>query len=492
MDQKLERINHILKSQQRPISDWPKIGYEELIRYCQSSYNQLPPVFTDGSFIVYKNEGNSGIPRHWHYIGLLLSDIRGHGMKYLFDKVYVPERATSCLQKFPLPTSPDEFPSGFGIELTFRVKCNSEEEWNNDPPEWPGQLIQKLAKWVSKTDNVFGAGDHVCLDWSLNPEDDESLVRQILTTVDTQLDEVETTFGKIKFIQLVGVCQEELQAAQEWSVNGILEILKRCPETGGEYLITDMTRGQTLFDLDPENHTRVEKGISSEGSNLIAFIARHKYSSSMPKWLRNHTSETTDIDQEKDSSNVNSMDHEPIQQFPGVERGNFSTMLREDTNMYQPIDHATTNSRNPSRMSYESENALLLENSELLETRFYDNLYLLIDYECARLLPSMLSGRLGHKLAFVIKNPEGDLLTAFVPEHYIGESLVNEEHRFVRRGTYLQIYVFEELRQQMLEALKPDLCRNSEPPNLPKNYSWPEYKLHITVVNQIENSSEDE
>lgn len=39
-------------------------------------------------------------------------------------------------------------PSGFGFELTFRLKKSSEE---TAPPTWPANLMQSLAKYVFKS-----------------------------------------------------------------------------------------------------------------------------------------------------------------------------------------------------------------------------------------------------------------------------------------------------------------------------------------------------
>lgn len=501
--------------------DW-SIGLQELDKYCKDLYQPLKPLCfcTNKSFIkeggsnpleyiyIYPNEGDPalGIPRHWHYIGFGLSDIHGYGALYWFDVLNNrggDPRASPFQQIYPLPTS--QLVSGFGIELTFRIKCNSDDDWKNEPPKWPGLVMQALAKYVFKSKNVFNVGDHTAWNCSLDGEDgeSESLIRHMLMTPDPQLNEVQTTFGKIKFIQLVGVCQEELQAAREWNVKGILDIMKKRSETGGEYLVTDMTRGQTIFQLDPDNYLRVNEGISM-GSDMTSISARHKYCSSLPKWFRD-AEVSAELDHERNHDDADPMDQEPLanpgltNQIPGVERGNFSTMSRENTNS---MNYSSSITRNPSRMSYESESGLLVENLEMADTRIYDNLYLLLDFESARLLPTVLERRLAYRRPFHYKSPKGDLLTTLVPERCETECLVNEDNPFVRRGVWLQIYVCENLLQQMLKTLKPDLGRNldsleSESDDfksitLPKNYSWPEFKLHITVVDQIKDSSEGE
>ena len=43
---------------------------------------------------------------------------------------------------------------------------------------------------------------------------------------------------------------------------------------GGEWLITDMRRGETIFELNPHLQDEVERGIDMDGSNLSGVSAR--------------------------------------------------------------------------------------------------------------------------------------------------------------------------------------------------------------------------
>lgn len=69
---------------------------------------------------------------HWHYV------------TYGFSELYEKE-------------SDDPAVSGFGFELTFRLKRGEEK----DPPVWPVSLLQNLARYVFSSGNVFGAGHHM-------------------------------------------------------------------------------------------------------------------------------------------------------------------------------------------------------------------------------------------------------------------------------------------------------------------------------------------
>lgn len=46
---------------------------------------------------------------------------------------------------------------------------------------------------------------------------------------DLQLGTTQTPFGTVNFVQIVGVCAEELRASQQWNGLGVLDILSRLP-----------------------------------------------------------------------------------------------------------------------------------------------------------------------------------------------------------------------------------------------------------------------
>lgn len=51
----------------------------------------------------------------------------------------------------------------------------------------------------------------------------------MLMTIDPQLNSIQTPFGSVNFVQIVGICADELKAAQQWNGAGILEMISRIP-----------------------------------------------------------------------------------------------------------------------------------------------------------------------------------------------------------------------------------------------------------------------
>lgn len=226
-------------------------------------------------------------------------------------------------------------------------------------------------------------------------------------------------------------------------------------------MVTDMRRGEDIFQLDPLNRDRVEEGILKSGSDMIQICTKHKYSSSRPKWF----------------DEVESLQ-------ASEEHGNFKY---KPTPITPPPSYELANTRTPSRMSYESESALMIENAELVDTRYYNSVYLIMIYEHAKVLPIALNGRLRHRKHFSFQNFRGDLLTTLVPEGASIPSLVNHEQPLAKKGTWLQIFITDQLREEMLEVIGDDFAHEpaAGPLRLPKNYSWPKFKLYITVVEEL-------
>ena len=93
---------------------------------------------------MFSNTGSNDSEPHWHYVSCGLSDLHG-------DARVHP----------PAPT-PDH-PSGYGFELSFRLR---REQGQTQPPTWPAQLLNSIAKYVFESENklVRKKGQSILLD----------------------------------------------------------------------------------------------------------------------------------------------------------------------------------------------------------------------------------------------------------------------------------------------------------------------------------------
>lgn len=210
---------------------------------------------------MYRNDGNEelNIPPHWHYVTFGLSDLHGDGRVHVCDDMDNPEQR-----------------SGMGFELTFRLikkpNANAHEKDQEDlPPIWPANLLQQLARYVFQTGNRLCAGDNV--PWKKSLNNSVSNIQHMLIAEDPQLKRISSPFGWVDFCQIVGVTEEELNQASWWKGTGVLHLLSKDPQTGGEWLITDMDRSQSVFELFPKTLNELKQNLEYDGSDLAGINA---------------------------------------------------------------------------------------------------------------------------------------------------------------------------------------------------------------------------
>jgi len=174
----------------------------------------------------------AGPPPHWHYVS--------YGLSELWDK-----------------ESDDPALSGWGIELTFRLLRPAAEE---AAPSWPLTVLQDLARYVYKSHSVLQPGDHTSFDGPI--ADGDTTLTAFLFAEDPELGTIETPNGRVTFVQLVGVHDDEYRLATEWDTHGVLELLARQDPR----LVTDLARPSIL--ADPEVVADVTAKREADGSSM--------------------------------------------------------------------------------------------------------------------------------------------------------------------------------------------------------------------------------
>ncbi len=178
----------------------------------------------------------SDTPRpHWHYV------------TYGFSELYGKQ-------------SDDPEESGFGFELTFRLAAAPGEGADDAPPVWPMNLLQNVARYVFSSGNVFEAGHHLDANGPINLEAHTQLCH-LAFVADPQLAAIDTANGRLSFLQLVGVTDDEMAAIKRWSTLGVLDVLVPAMPLW----ITELARGSLL--ADPTLAAQVEAGSRREGSS---------------------------------------------------------------------------------------------------------------------------------------------------------------------------------------------------------------------------------
>jgi hypothetical protein len=110
-------------------------------------------------------------PAHWHFVT--------YGLTELYKK-----------------TSKTEAESGWGFEFTMRVQRQQGEK---SPPEWPYIFLQKLARYVFNTGNVFDDEHYIAWGGPVAPDEDTDMAAVVFMT-DEALGQITTPHGKMKFL----------------------------------------------------------------------------------------------------------------------------------------------------------------------------------------------------------------------------------------------------------------------------------------------------
>ncbi|XP_035672398.1 suppressor of fused homolog isoform X2 [Branchiostoma floridae] len=408
---------------------------------------------------MYSNPGdpNRGIPAHWHYVSFGLSDLYGDGRVHEY-------------------TGP-EGPSGFGFELTIRLK---KETGETAPPTWPAALMQTLARYVFQSgeesnQNVLCAGDHVS--WHNALDSSESRIQHMLMAEDPLLQSIMSPMGTINFIQIIGVTAEELQAAQRWNGPGILELLRNVPVAGGPWLLTDMRRGETIFEKDPQLQEVVERGIETEGSNLSGVSAKCSWEEMEESREEREESEET-VRQRitpHESEQIKAELRRGLMGQHGSGAAGFGTGAGADFTDH--VNHNTDRERKDSLSSSGSTEEV--KPGELQRSQTMDAVHIKINKEAGTLLPLVMRGRLKHGRHFTFKDVSGNSAITFVSPRVMG-AIADESHPYASRGPWLQVLIPEDF----LEAVIKDLEELSSTEELvvPKQYRWREKGLTISIL----------
>lgn len=131
--------------------------------------------------------------------------------------------------------------SGFGFELTFRLAAPAGAE----PEVWVVNFLQNLARYVFETGNGFGPGHTIPLNSPICLET-ETLIRSVTFVEDPELKTIDTPHGQVRFLQVVGITNDELDATQCWNAQRLTELMQMT----NPLLVTDVNRQSYLTNED--------------------------------------------------------------------------------------------------------------------------------------------------------------------------------------------------------------------------------------------------
>jgi hypothetical protein len=152
-------------------------------------------------------------PPHWHFVTF--------GFSELYEK-----------------KSQDREVSGWGFELSFRVKRGHDKE---APPEWPLPLLQKLARYVFSNKTPFDHEHYIRWGGPITTLELTKL-EALIFAIDPLLGEINTANGRLKFLAAVAITAEEHEFAASQGPERLLPRLLKQNPLG----VIDLKRGSIV------------------------------------------------------------------------------------------------------------------------------------------------------------------------------------------------------------------------------------------------------
>lgn len=182
-------------------------------------------------------DGIAVLPRddHWHYVT--------YGLTELYEK-----------------SAPDARVSGFGFELTFRIP---RPRGQPSPPAWPAELLRSVASYVARSGEQLEPGHHVDVGGPIT-SDAPTVLCAALVVADPELVPRDGPFGRVGFLQLVGLADDELDLLIDWDPDGLRQLLAE----DDARLVTNPGRASLL--ADEARRRLIVARVAREGSALDA------------------------------------------------------------------------------------------------------------------------------------------------------------------------------------------------------------------------------
>ncbi|KAH8278541.1 hypothetical protein KR018_004928 [Drosophila ironensis] len=394
---------------------------------------------------MYNHPGDMdrNIPPHWHYISFGLSDLHGDERVHLRE-----EQATR---------------SGMGFELTFRLAKTTEElhqqledpKKPQRPPTWPANLLQSIGRYCFQTGNGLCFGDNIPWRRSLDGREGSKL-QSLLVAQDPQLGCIESPIGTVDFCQIVGVFEDELEQASRWNGRGVLNFLRQDVQTGGDWLVTNMDRTMSVFELFPETLLNLQDDLEKQGSDLAGVNADFTFRELKP---------TKAVKEEVDFQALSEKCAHEENNRPLTE----SQLKREEPSFPQSMSISSSSLHKSCPLDYQPQapNCISLDGIEIT-----------LAPNVAKYLLLAIKDRIRHGRHFTFKAQH--LALTFVAESVTG-SAVSKSEPYGVLGYWVQVLIPEDLVPRLLEDFRGAGLDETCEPTQRIELEWPEKNLKIIV-----------
>lgn len=167
---------------------------------------------------------------------------------------------TRGLTELDAKESPDRTRSGWGFELTLRVERREGEE-AGEGQQWAVNFLINLAAYVWTSGNAFADRHHLDLGGPMRLKTKTPITAAAIWR-DPGLGAIDTPFGSVEFLQVVGLHADELELCRSWNTEGVVGMLA----AQDPWLVTRLDRPSLL--ADPATARRITRLAARDGSSL--------------------------------------------------------------------------------------------------------------------------------------------------------------------------------------------------------------------------------
>ena len=125
--------------------------------------------------------------------------------------------------------------SKWGYEMT--IKLNEEKEENC---MWAINMLGNLARYTFESKDYFEAYHYTGNHGESLHKGVDSKITALIFVPDTEIESIDTVYGKVEFLQIVGITEDEYNwvKANPGKIEELIELMKK----DNPYLVTDMKR----------------------------------------------------------------------------------------------------------------------------------------------------------------------------------------------------------------------------------------------------------
>lgn len=170
-------------------------GFDAIIKRCEEIYSDQKDPLHYGTLIPWEDGGDDPLDGISIYDGGEYYHFVTFGLSELYEK-----------------ESDVKEVSGFGMELTFKLKKSSNLEMHKEILN-VCKILQKFARYMFEDGEIFDENEYVWINKNKGTDSNgKSKITSFIIIQDPELKTIDTINGQVDFLELIGITKKEVEA----------------------------------------------------------------------------------------------------------------------------------------------------------------------------------------------------------------------------------------------------------------------------------------